>query len=565
MTTTHATPDTVSVERTGRALIDTPLLNKGTAFTLQERRELGVLGFLPPQVETIQDQVARCHKAFCAKPTDLEKHIYLRQLQDENETLFYRLLLEYIDEMMPIVYTPVVGQACQQFSHIYRRPRGLFISYPQRDEMETIFANVRRNVEVIVVTDGERILGLGDQGAGGMGISIGKLALYTLCGGIDPARTLPILLDVGTNNQERLDDPSYVGWRHKRVRGSEYDDFIELFVHAVMQRFPDVLLQWEDFASGNAQPILQRYRDRLCTFNDDIQGTAAVTTGTILAGVSGSGGKLSEQRFVLAGAGSAGVGIRAQLARTLMRDGMSEPDACSRFYVIDSKGLIHEGRSDLSPTKQRLVHRSQGLSGWDVSGSITFADVIRNARPTVLIGVTGRAGTFTEPIIREMAAHTDRPIIFPLSNPTSQAEATPADLLKWTGGRALIATGSPFEPVQRNGKTHVIAQCNNSYVFPGIGLGVRASRASRVTDEMFMVAATALKEMSPALDDPTASLLPPLREIRAVSRHIARAVATEAQRDRVAEACSPQELEERLDRTMWKPEYRRMTLASEAG
>ena len=296
--TVNTEPD-VFVELTGRLLIDSPLLNKGTAFTLAERRELGLLGFLPPQVETIETQVARCHKAFCAKPTGLEKHIYLRQLQDENETLFYRLLLEYIDEMMPIIYTPVVGQACQRFSEIYRRPRGLFISYPQRDEMDAIFANVRRNAEVIVVTDGERILGLGDQGAGGMGIPIGKLSLYTLCGGIDPARTLPILLDVGTNNQERLDDPRYVGWRHERIRGSAYDDFIEMFVQAVMRRFPDVLLQWEDFASANARPILERYRDRLCTFNDDIQGTAAVVAGTILAGVSATGGNLVDQRFVM--------------------------------------------------------------------------------------------------------------------------------------------------------------------------------------------------------------------------------------------------------------------------
>ncbi len=559
VTTTQANPDTVTVTLSGRMLIESPLLNKGTAFTLQERRELGVLGFLPPHVESIEDQVARCHRALVDKPTDILKHIYLRQLQDENETLYYRLLLEYINETMPIVYTPVVGQACQQFSHIYRRPRGLFISYPLRDEMEAIFANVHRDAQVIVVTDGERILGLGDQGAGGMGIPIGKLSLYTLCGGIDPARTLPILLDVGTNNQERLDDPCYVGWRHERIRGRVYDDFIELFVRAVERRFPSALLQWEDFASGNAKPILDRYRDRLCSFNDDIQGTAAVTTGTIQAAVSSSGGRLADQRFVLMGAGSAGVGIRAQLIATLVSSGMSEPDARRRFYVIDSKGLIHDGRSDLSPTKQSLVQRSEWLTDWDTSGPVSFALVVRNARPTVLVGVTGRAGTFTEPIIREMAAHTDRPIIFPLSNPTSRAEATPADLLDWTDGRAIIATGSPFDPVERAGRTHEIAQCNNSYIFPAMGLAVRAVEARRVTDEMFMVAAAALKETSPALEDPRASLLPPLRKIRAVSRHIARAVATEAQRDGVAEPCTPQELDERLDRTMWRPEYHRLT------
>ena len=543
-------------------LIETPLLNKGTAFSLDERRELGVLGFLPPPVETIDDQVARCYRAFREKPTGIEKHIYLRQLQDENETLFYRLLQRYIDEMMPIVYTPVVGAACQQFSRIYRRPRGLFLSYPQGDEMEAIFANVRRDAQVIVVTDGERILGLGDQGAGGMGIPIGKLSLYTLCGGIDPARTLPVLLDTGTNNQERLDDPSYVGWRHERIRGPAYDEFIDRFVGAVQRRFGGALLQWEDFAFANAGPILERYRDRLCTFNDDIQGTAAVTTGTVLAAVSATGGTLAEQRFVVMGAGSAGVGIRAQLIGTLVREGTSEPEARSHFYVLDRKGLIHDGRGDLSAVKASLVQRCEALAGWDVSGSISFADVVRNVRPTVLIGVTGQAGTFTEPIIREMAAHTDRPIILPLSNPTSRAEAKPADLLKWTDGRALIATGSPFDPVEHKGRTHVIAQCNNSYVFPAIGLAVLAVRARRVTDEMFMVAATALKEMSPALDNPQASLLPPLRDIRSVSRHIARAVATEAQREGVADPCSPEELDERLDQTMWKPEYRRMTRAS---
>ena len=559
MTTTKAPPPTLSVELTGRLLIESPLLNKGTAFTEAERRELGLLGFLPPNVETIEEQVARSHAAFSRKPTDIGKHIFLRQLQDENETLFYRLLLEHIEEMMPIVYTPVVGQACQEFSDIYRRPRGLFISYPHRGDMDAILGNVRRQAEVIVVTDGERILGLGDQGAGGMGIPIGKLALYTLCGGIHPGRTLPILLDVGTNNEERLGDPRYVGWRHERIRGAEYDEFIELFVQAVMKRYPDVLLQWEDFSSVNAGPILERYRNRLCTFNDDIQGTAAVATGTILAATAVARQKLTDQRFCLMGAGSASIGIRAQLIATMRKEGLSEPDARSRFFVIDSKGLIHDGRGELTPAKQLLALPRSQLSGWDVSESFSFADVVRNARPTVLIGATGQAGTFTEPVIRQMAAHADRPIIFPLSNPTSRAEAKPADLLEWTDGRALIATGSPFDPVQHKGRTHIIAQCNNSYIFPAMGLGVRAAGAQRVTNEMFMVAAAALRELSPALDDPDASLLPALPDIRKVSRHIARAVAVEAQRDGVAKACSPRQLDERLDTTMWAPVYPQLT------
>ena len=561
MTTTQTTTETIAVERTGRALMDSPLLNKGTAFTLEERRDLHLSGRLPPQVETIEDQVARCHQAFCGKPSGIEKHIYLRQLQDENETLFYRLLMEYIDEMMPIVYTPIVGEACQQFSQIYRRPRGLFISYPLRDEMDDIFDNVRRQAEVIVVTDGERILGLGDQGAGGMGIPIGKLSLYTLVGGIHPAHTLPILLDVGTNNRERLDDPSYVGWRHERIRGKDYDDFIERFVQAIMRRFPHALLQWEDFASIQAAPILQRYRDRLCTFNDDIQGTAAVATGTILAAVAVAGGQLRDQRFVMLGAGSAGVGIREQLIRTLVRDGMGDGEARSRFYAIDSQGLIHEDRADLSPTKQRLAQPAAAIAGWN---GVTFFDVVRQARPTVLVGVTGRAGVFTEQVIREMASHVERPIIFPLSNPTSRAEATPADLLDWTDGKALVATGSPFAPVDCNGRTRVIAQCNNSYIFPAVGLAVRAAGACRVTDEMFMVAADALRETSPALEDPEASLLPALRDIRAVSRRIARAVAIEAQREGVAEPTTGDQLDERLDRTMWFPAYPRMVRAAGA-
>ena len=545
------------IKQAGTALIETPLLNKGTAFTEDERRSFDLLGLLPPHVETLDEQAARAYEAFSAEQSNIDKHIFLRQLQDENETLFYRLLLDYTIEMMPIVYTPVVGEACQKFSHIYRRPRGVFIAYPLRDSMDAIFDDVKQDVDVIVVTDGERILGLGDQGAGGMGIPIGKLSLYTLCGGIHPARTLPILLDLGTNNQERLDDPTYIGWRHERVKGSEYDDFIERFVEAVMRRFPNVLLQWEDFASVDAERILARYRDRLCTFNDDIQGTAAVTTGTILAAITSTGGELPDQRFVMLGAGSAGVGISEQLIRAMIRDGMSEDDARSRFYVINRGGLIHDGRTDLDDIHRRLAQRAAGLSDWDcdTSSAIQFPDVVHNAKPTVLVGATGQAGVFTEEIVRKMARHTDRPIIFPLSNPTSRAEATPTDLLKWTDGRAIVATGSPFEPVEYNGQSHTIAQCNNSYIFPAMGTGILASQANRVTDRMFMAAAIALKECSPALKDPNASLLPALDDIREVSRHIALAVAREAQQQDVAQKTSDTDLVHRIDETMWTPAY----------
>jgi len=541
----------------GIELLEDPLQNKGTAFSEAERHKNSLMGLLPPHIETLDEQVARAYEAFSAETSDLAKHIYLRQLQDENETLFYRLLLDHVAEMMPIVYTPVVGAACQQFSHIYRRPRGLFIAYPNRDSLDEIFANVRRDIDVIVVTDGERILGLGDQGAGGMGIPIGKLSLYTLCGGIHPARTLPIVVDLGTNNQERIDDPRYIGWRHERIRGQEYDDFIEQFVEAVMHRFPNVLLQWEDFASVDAQRILARYRDRLCTFNDDIQGTAAVTTGTILAAVAASGGKLADQRVVMLGAGSAGVGITNQLIQTMIRGGMSEAEARGRFYLIDIGGLLHTGRTDLDDVHRPLAQPKEKLADWDcdTSGEISFADVVRNARPTVLVGATGQSGAFTEAIIRQMASTAERPIIFPLSNPTSRVEATPEDIIKWTDGKALVATGSPFDPVKYKGATHVIAQCNNSYIFPAMGTGILASRARRVTDGMFMAAAIALQEKTPALKDPTASLLPPLSEIRLVARHIAVAVAREAQDEGVAEKTTPEQLEQRIDETMWTPEY----------
>ncbi len=551
-----STPDPTS-GITGIERIENPLLNKGTAFTDDERSQYRLLGLLPPHLDSLQEQTDRSYEAFCDEPDDLDKHIFLRQLQDENETLFYRLLLDHVKEMMPLVYTPVVGLACQKFSHIYRRARGVFIAYPNRDSMDEILANVERDIDVIVVTDGERILGLGDQGAGGMGIPIGKLSLYSLCGGIHPARTLPVLLDLGTNNTERLDDPRYIGWRYHRIKEADYDNFVEQFVQAVIKRFPNVLLQWEDFASVDAERILKKYRDRLCTFNDDIQGTAAVTTGTLLAAVEAAGGTLEDQRVVMLGAGSAGVGISEQLIRTMVADGMSEAEARQRFYLIDIEGLLHDGRSDLDEVHRPLAQRLSDLQSWDVdtTQAIKFTDVVRNAQPTILIGATGQSGAFSEEIIREMARHTARPIVFPLSNPSSRVEATPEDLLNWTDGAAVVATGSPFDPVEYKGTTHPIAQCNNSYIFPAMGLGILASGAKRVTDGMFMAAAIALKETSPALKDSNASLLPPLKDIRNVTRHIGIAVAQQAQKEGVAVETSPEELEKRIDETMWVPEY----------
>lgn len=553
--------ETWSVPLKGPLLLNHPLFNKGTAFPEDERRELGLLGLLPPHVDDLNAQLERAYEAFKGKATDLERHIYLRALQDENEVLFYRLMQDYIGEMMPVVYTPTVGEACQRFSHIYRHPRGLFVAYPERDHIDALLANTpQRDVDVIVVTDGERILGLGDQGAGGMGIPIGKLALYTLCGGIHPARTLPVLLDAGTDNESLLNDPLYMGWRHPRVRGAEYDAFVERFVQAVMRRYPKVLLQWEDFAQANAGPLLERYRDRLCTFNDDIQGTAAVATGTVLAAIKATGARLRDQVVAVFGAGSAGCGISEQLCAAMVRDGLSETEARSRFYLIDRPGLLREGLSGLLPFQQPFAQPAAQLAGWrlDQAGTVGLTEVVNNAYPTVLIGVSGVTGAFTESIVKTMASRVPRPIVLPLSNPTSRCEALPAQVLAWTEGRALVATGSPFGDVIWEGRTIPIPQCNNSYIFPGLGLGVLAVGARRVTPGMFMAAAQALAAASPATANPDAPLLPPLTTIRSVSRLIALAVAKEAITAGVAAPSSDADLERLVDERMWFPAYARL-------
>ena len=542
----------------GVDLLNRQELNKGTAFTDEERSKLRLHGLLPPQVESIDEQVVRAYEAYKRKDDDLERHIYLRALQDTNEVLFYRLLLDHIEEMTPIVYTPVVALACQQFSHIYRRPRGLFISYPLRDSIAELLRN-RPNpqIDVIVVTDGERILGIGDQGAGGLGIPIGKLSLYSLIGGIRPERTLPIVLDVGTNNKERLDDPEYLGWRHERITGEAYFDFIDRFVQAVKQELPKTCLQWEDFATPHARPILQRYRDQLLTFNDDIQGTAAVALGAILGAVKVTGKSLKDQQIVMLGAGSAGIGVADELRAAMKGEGISEQEARSHFWVIDRDGLLHSGRKDLTPEQSVYAQPEERLSGWPrtSSGNIGLADVIGKIEATILIGLSTVGGAFTETIVREIARKVKRPIIFPLSNPTTKSEAKPDDLIRWTEGRALVATGSPFAPVSYDGRTIPIAQCNNVYIFPAMGLGVVASGASRVTDAMMLAAARALAENSPALKDSSASLLPPLTDIRRVAAEIATAVGVEAQKEGVAQKFSEDGLRERVTEAQWTPVY----------
>jgi malate dehydrogenase (oxaloacetate-decarboxylating) len=542
----------------GMDLLDCPGLNKGTAFTEEERSTFGLHGLLPPHVESLEEQVVRAYEAYQRKDDDLERHIYLRALQDTNEVLFYRLLLDHIEEMTPMVYTPVVALACQQFSHIYRRPRGLFISYPLRDSIPALLRN-RPNpeVDVIVVTDGERILGIGDHGAGGLGIPIGKLSLYTLIGGIRPERTLPIVLDVGTNNAERLKDPEYLGWRHERVTGQAYFDFVDQFVQAVKQELPGTCLQWEDFATPHARPILQRYRDALLTFNDDIQGTAAAALGTVLGAVNVTGKSLKDQQIVMLGAGSAGIGVADGLRAALQGAGLSEQEARSHFWVVDKDGLLHSGRKDLSPEQSVYAQPEDRLSGWPRTSNrqIGLADVIGKIDATILIGLSTVGGAFSEPIVREMARKVQRPIIFPLSNPTDKSEAKADDLIRWTDGRALVATGSPFAPVRYAGRTIPIAQCNNVFIFPAMGLGVVAAGASRVTDAMMLAAARVLGRNSPALKDSSASLLPPLTDMRRVAAEIAIAVGLEAQKDGLAPKLAEDELRQRVIAAQWTPVY----------
>ena len=559
MATVNAIPPS-SVEESPRGmdLLDTPLLNKGTAFSADERTELGLNGLLPPQVETLDEQALRAYEAFRRKPDDLERHIYLRALQDTNEALFYKLLLDHIEEMTPLVYTPTVALACEQFSHIYRRPRGLFISYPLRDSIPELLRNrPNKDIDVIVVTDGERILGIGDQGAGGLGIPIGKLSLYSLIGGIHPERTLPMVLDVGTNNTERLKDPEYLGWRHERITGQAYYDFVDQFVQAVKQEFPKTCLQWEDFATPHARPILQRYRDQMLTFNDDIQSTSAVALGAIIGAVKVTGKSLQDQQIVMFGAGSAGIGVADGLRAAMTGEGLSEQEARSRFWVIDKDGLLHSGRKDLTPEQSVYAQSESRVSGWPrtFNGKIGLADVIGNIDATILIGLSTVGGAFSEPVVREMARKVQRPIIFPLSNPTSRSEATAEDLIQWTDGRALVAAGSPFAPVSYGGHKIPIAQCNNVYIFPAMGLGIVASRAWRVTDAMMLVAARTLGANSPALKDPTASLLPRLTDLRSVAAEIAFAVGIQAEKDGVAPKVSQDELRRRITKTQWTPGY----------
>jgi malate dehydrogenase (oxaloacetate-decarboxylating) len=555
-------PGDATVIRThlsGYNLLLHPALNKGTAFSEEERTAFALHGLLPPHIGTLEDQRERRKKALDNQPNSFAKYRLMRDLQDNDETLFYSLIEHHTEELLPIVYTPAVGEGCQRFSEIWRKPRGLFISYPNRNIIDQMLADPRYNhIRCIVVSDGERILGLGDQGAGGMGIPIGKMALYTALGGIPPQHCLPILLDVGTDNEALLNNPIYIGWQHHRVRGQEYDDFIEAFVSAVQRRWPHILLQWEDFAGENALRILARYRDRLCTFNDDIQGTAAVTTGALFAAVNATGIPLREQRIAMFGSGSAGVGIIELLVAAMKEQGLTDAEAHGRIYAFNRHGLIVEGDPALRASQVPLARSKDEVANWTLSGTgpISLRDTVQNAKITVLVGVSAQAGAFTEEIVRTMACNTPRPVIFPISNPTSVSEAKPEDLFCWTDGKALVGTGSPFPPVEVDGRTIRISQINNSFIFPGLALGILVSRASRVTDGMMMAAAKALAGQSPTVSDSAAPLLPRVAESRKVAVAVAEAVAQQAMAEGVSEMPEPATITDAIRAYMWEAVYR---------
>tara|TARA_B110000858_G_scaffold3502_1_gene4069 strand:- start:43159 stop:44853 length:1695 start_codon:yes stop_codon:yes gene_type:complete len=544
----------------GPSLLETPLLNKGSAFSGKERLNFNLIGLLPPRYENIEDQAKRAYMQYKSFDEPINKHIYLRAVQDNNETLFYRLLNEHLVEMLPIIYTPTVGEACEHFSDIYRSARGIIASYEDRQFMDEILHSVTKDkVKVIVVTDGERVLGLGDQGIGGMGIAIGKLSIYTSCGGISPAYTLPAALDVGTNNKTLLDDPYYMGARHPRVDKDEYDAFVDQFIEAAQQRWPGVLIQFEDFAQPNAMPILQRHRERVCCFNDDIQGTAAVTLGTVLSACSKKGEALRDQKVVFVGSGSAGCGIAEFIIKAMVVEGLTDAEARARVFMVDRFGLLTEGMNNLLDFQERLVQATSALKDWRLTSDSDYAsltDVVSNTAASILIGVSGKPDLFTEEVIRLMLASCPRPIILPLSNPSQHVEAHPRDVMAWTDGKAIVATGSPFDAIEYNDEPLEISQCNNSYVFPGIGLGVISCRASLVSDEMLMVASTTLAELSPGQEDQSSAVLPPLTALPEISRKIAFKVAKTAMTQGLARKRTDDELLAAIENNFWVPAYR---------
>ncbi|WP_141435199.1 oxaloacetate-decarboxylating malate dehydrogenase [Bacillus nitratireducens] len=545
----------------GVEVLSTPLLNKGVAFTQEEREELGLKGLLPPAVLTLDEQARRAYEQFCSQPDDLLKNVYLTALHDRNEVLFYRILTNHLREMLPIVYTPTVGVAIQRYSHEYRKPRGVYLSVNDPSGIEEAFVNIgatAENIDLVVVTDGEGILGIGDWGVGGINIAIGKLAVYTAAVGIDPSRVLPVILDVGTNREELLNNPFYIGNRHPRVTGEAYDEFIDTFVQAVGNKFPKALLHWEDFSSRNARKILDKYRHDVCTFNDDIQGTGAVSLAAVLSAVKASGVPLSEHRVVVFGAGTAGIGIADQVRDAMVRVGLSDEESHNRFWCIDRNGLVTDNMEDLLDFQMPYARKEAEVSEWKQNDVIGLAEVVKHVKPTILIGTSTVAGAFKEEIIKEMASHVERPIILPMSNPTPLAEAKPVDLIEWTEGRALVATGSPFEPVTYNGVTYVIGQSNNALIFPGLGLGTIVVRASVMTDGMFAAAAEAVASMVDT-SQPGAPILPEVEELRNISEMVAIEVAKVAVAEGVArENLSDNDIKIAVKEAIWEPEYRQI-------
>ncbi|MFO9054807.1 NAD-dependent malic enzyme [Legionella pneumophila serogroup 3] len=542
----------------GKPLLTTPQLNKGTAFTQEERKDFGLLGKLPHRVETLDEQVKRAYLQYSSYTTRLQQHIYLNNLHDKNQIVFYKLLSRHLGEMLPIIYTPIVGAAAKRFSHEYRQPRGLYIAHSDKNQLEEIINN-RSNpdIDLVVVTDGEGVLGIGDQGIGGMDIPVAKLMVYSLCGGIDPTRTLPIFLDVGTNNQELLNDPMYLGCRHPRIKSSEYDDFIKTFVNEIHKQFPNAFLHWEDFGRGNARRILDQFQDELCTFNDDIQGTGAVTLAAILAACDVTGLPLHEHRIVVFGAGSAGTGISDQIVDAIVKSGLSLTDAYDRFWLIDKQGLLLATDQELTDAQKPYARNPIDIQSWEINNKQhpSFTDTIRHVKPTILIGCSAQTGAFSQDIVETMSTSCERPIIFPLSNPDEKCEAQPSDILAWSKGRALIATGTAFAPIEYQNRMVQIAQCNNALVFPGIGLGVLAVSASRLTKDMILAAAQTLSKFAPSKKDSFLPLLPSLDNAQIVAKEIAIAVAQCAIDSGYAQKNQDKELPRLIDELFWEPRY----------
>jgi len=548
----------VETPLTHSELLNTPKLNKQTAFTQEEREAFGLLGKFPARIENLEEQVARAYRQYSEEDSNLSKNVYLNSLHDRNEILFFKLVNQHLAEMLPIIYTPTIGEAVEKFSLELRKSRGLFIDYNDQDRIEAILDNrLNPDIDIVLVTDGEGVLGIGDQGIGGMDIAIGKLMVYILCGGIDPLRTLPIQLDVGTNNEQLLNDPLYLGWRHKRVVGKDYDQFIDKFVAAVRKKLPAAFLHWEDFGRENARRNLARFRNKMATFNDDMQGTGATALACILAGIKATNTQFSDHRIAILGAGTAGAGIADQIHDAMVESGMSEAQARKRFWLVDRAGLLTSAMHDLEPFQKPYARDSNEVSRWDCESGeqINFYDVVKNAKPTIIIGCSTVHGAFNEKIIKTMMSYTEHPLVFPLSNPTSKSEAEPVDVIKWSDGKALLATGSPFEAVDFKNRKFIIAQANNAYVFPGVGLGVIASKAKRVTDNMLRAAAYTLSDCAPAMHDKFAPLLPELNDVQAVSKKIALAVAEKAREEGFAGVPDDIDLRQKIEDIFWEPQY----------